>query len=187
MPDPEFLLLGDALWLEFVNTAAGVPGRTDALPDPAAYLRWTKATRLAPPVHQTAFGEALRFRGKLVELARALDGGRKPPPSAVEAVNARLQTIEGHQRLLRISGAWRLRFAPGRPPTAPEAIAQSAAQTLASPLVAIRRCANPECGLFFADDSPGQGRRWCSRSRCGQRGRIERRRVTRPAPLLAEG
>ncbi|HTS86989.1 MAG TPA: ABATE domain-containing protein [Gemmatimonadales bacterium] len=185
MPDPEFLLLGDALWLDFVNTLQGVGGGPDALPDPAAYLRWTKANRVASPSDRTAYEDALRFRASLAELAKALDLGRKPPPSAVEVINARLLTVEGRQRLLRIAGAWRIRFAPARPPTAPEAIALSAAQTLANPLVFVRRCANPECGLFFADDTPGQGRRWCSANRCGQRGRIERRRTTR-APLLAE-
>ncbi|HXI19457.1 MAG TPA: CGNR zinc finger domain-containing protein, partial [Gemmatimonadales bacterium] len=60
-------------------------------------------------------------------------------------------------------------------------------QILANPLVTVRRCANPECGLFIADESPTQSRRWCSRARCGQLGRIERRRRSRPTPLIAEG
>jgi len=186
MPDPEFLLLGDALWLEFVNTAGG-PGVPDALADPGAYLRWTKAVRLQPPADAAAYPEAMQFRGQLINLARALDAGRNPPPSAVEAMNRRLISLEGRQQLVRIAGAWRLRFAPSRPPSALEAVGQSAAQTLANPVLLVRRCANPECGLFFADDTASQSRRWCSRSRCGQRGRIERRRVSRPAPLLSEG
>jgi predicted RNA-binding Zn ribbon-like protein len=187
MADSEFLLLGDALWLEFVNTAGTPPGDTALLTDPGAYLRWAKAVRVEAEPGATAFQEALGFRGQLVNLARALDAGRNPPPSAIEAVNTRLLTLEGRQQLLRIGGAWRFRFAPNRPPTALEAIAQSAAQTLANPLSVVRHCANPGCALYFADDSPNQTRRWCSRSRCGQRGRIERRRATRPTPLLSEG
>jgi predicted RNA-binding Zn ribbon-like protein len=187
MPDPEFLLLGDALWLEFVNTVAIPAGGTDALPDPAAYLRWTKAVRVEPPADAVAFQHAHGFRSRLLELARALDGHRKPPPMTIEAINTRLLTLEGRRQLVRIGGAWRLQFAPSRPPTALEAIALSAAETLANPVAVVRHCANPDCRLFFADESPAQERRWCSRSRCGQRGRIERRRRTRPAPLLAEG
>lgn len=187
MPDPEFLLLGDALWLEFVNTAAISSGVAEALADAGAYLRWTKAVRLEAPVDGAAFAEAMRFRTQLQRLAQALDGDRSPPPSAIEGINSRLVRLEGRQQLVRIGGAWRLRFAPSRAPAALEAVALSAAQTLTNPLDRVRRCANPECGLFFTDASSGQGRRWCSRTRCGQRGRIERRRVTRPTPLVAEG
>jgi predicted RNA-binding Zn ribbon-like protein len=187
MPDPEFLLLGDALWLELVNTVATRSRAADGLPDAGAYLRWTKAVRVESPADAAGVQEAMRFRTQLVSLARAMDAGRSPPPSAIEAVNTQLVRLEGRQQLVRIGGAWRLRFAPNRPPSALEAVALSAAQTLASPLEHVRRCANPDCGLFFADESPGQGRRWCSRSRCGQLGRIERRRATRPAPLVAEG
>jgi predicted RNA-binding Zn ribbon-like protein len=184
MSDPEFLLLGDTLWLEFANTAGG--GWAEALPDPGAYLRWTKAVRVEPPASAAQFEQALTFRTRLLTLARALDAGRHPPPAAIEAINARLLTLEGRRQLVRVGGAWRLRFAPTRSPTALEAVALSAAETLGHPIIAVRRCANPECGLYFTDDSPTQGRRWCSRARCGQRGWIERRRGTRPAPLVSE-
>ncbi|HEY7681103.1 MAG TPA: CGNR zinc finger domain-containing protein [Gemmatimonadales bacterium] len=187
MPDPEFLLLGDALWLEFVNTAATPPNGRDSLPNPAAWLRWTTALRVEPPTVRADFQNAVRFRTLLLSLARALDIRRAPPPAAIEAINTRLLTLEGKEQLVRIGGAWHLRFAPGRPPSALEALARSAAQTLANPLESVRRCANPECGLYFADASPSLSRRWCSRSRCGERGRIERRRGARPIPLLAEG
>lgn len=187
MPDPEFLLLGDALWLEFVNTTGTPPGSNDVLSNPGAYLRWAKAVRVEAPPGSVAFQDALRFRNQLVGLAHALDLGRIPPASTVEAVNTRLVTLEGRQQLVRIGGTWRLRFGPNRPPTALEAIALSAAQTLANPVLAVRRCANPACKLYFADDSANQTRRWCSRTRCGQVGQIERRRTTRRAPMLSEG
>jgi len=186
MADPEFLLLGDALWLEFINTAATPPGARDTLPDAAAFLHWTKAVRLEAPEGARGFDEMRRFREQLLGLAEALQARRGPPPSVIEAINGRLARLEGREHLVRVAGAWRLRFAPGRPPSALEAVAQSAAQTLANPLACVRRCANPECGLFLVDDSPSQSRRWCSRSRCGHRGRIERRRGTRPTPLLAD-
>lgn len=185
MPDAEFLLLGDALWLEFVNTAAG-PGRQDALFDLQAYLRWTKALRLEPPGGAADFDEARRFRGQLLAMVRALAASSHPPASGIEAVNVRLATLEGHERLIRVGGAWRIRFAPARPPTALEAVARSVAETLARPVAVVRACANGECGLYLLDDSLGQGRRWCSPTRCGVQGRIERRRRSRPTPLVAE-
>lgn len=187
MADPDFLLLGDTLWLDFVNTAEMPPRLEDVLTDPAAYLRWTKAVRVDPPADRVAFTEARSFRTRLLTLARALEEGRTPPPGAVEAVNRRLGALDGREQLVRVAGSWRLRFQPSRPPSALQAIARSAAQTLASPVTMVRRCANPECALYFADDSAQQSRRWCSGSRCGHRGRVERRRGSRPAPLLAEG
>jgi predicted RNA-binding Zn ribbon-like protein len=187
MPDPEFLLLGDALWLDLVNTAAPPPEGRDALPDAAAYHRWTKAVQVEPAGRTSILAEVVVFRRHLVALAGALEAAKGPPPAAIDAVNQRLRGLEGREQLVRVGGSWRVCFLPGRPLTALEAVARSAAETLASPTVVVRRCANPECGLFFADDSPHLSRRWCSRSRCGQRGRIERRRSTRPAPLLAEG
>ncbi len=183
MSDAEFLLLGDALWLEFVNTAGA--GR-DALPNPGAYHRWTKAVRVGSAGDPEGFAEALSLRTRLVTLADALTEKRAPPPSSIEAINRLLVALEGREQLIRIGGRWRLAFGAARPPTGMEAVAQSAAQTLANPLAVVRRCANPECGLFFADDSASQSRRWCSRNRCGQRGRIERRRSNRITPIVAD-
>ena len=43
MSDPEFLLLGDAVWLDFVNSARGRdPFPPDLLPDIAAFGRWAR-------------------------------------------------------------------------------------------------------------------------------------------------
>lgn len=185
MSDPEFLLLGDALWLEFVNTQAG-PGRADAIPDPPAWLRWTKALRLESPRNAAALEEVHRFRERLARLAQSLTAGRNPAPSGVEAVNQQLAGTPGREQLVRVGGSWQIRFAPGRPPAALEAIARSAAETLATPVVVVRVCANPACGLYLLDASTGQGRRWCSVRRCGSSGRPERRRRSRLTPLVSD-
>jgi predicted RNA-binding Zn ribbon-like protein len=57
-----------------------------------------------------------------------------------------------------------------------EAIAQSAATSLADPLLFVRRCVGEGCSLFFTDDSPNQSRRWCNATVCGRETRVERRR-----------
>jgi predicted RNA-binding Zn ribbon-like protein len=177
MPDPEFTLLGDACWLDFVNTARGRSDPApDLLPDPAAYHRWTKAEKLVSDVDVIPFAEVLGFRRQLTALAEALAAGRQPPAPAVAAINAVLTREPGHERLVRESGTWHLRFTPERAATAFVTVARSAAASLADPVHLVRRCAGDPCSLFFLDGSPTQSRRWCSPAACGGRGRIERRR-----------
>lgn len=187
MADAEFLLLGDALWLDLVNTATTPPDWHDGLPDPAALHRWSKAVRVEAASGTGAFADALALRHKLLALAEALAAGRGPTPAAVESLNRVLGAVEGREALVRVSGSWRVRFQAARSPGALEAVAQSAAASLSHPLLVIRRCANPECRLFFGDESPNHSRRWCSPTRCGRRGRVERRRTSRPTPLITEG
>jgi predicted RNA-binding Zn ribbon-like protein len=177
MPDPEFILLGDACWLDFVNTRRGRCAEPlDLLPDPAAYHRWTRAQKLVSDVEETAFADVLAFRRQLNGLADALSIGRQAPGSAVAAINAVLAKQPGHEQLVRTSGRWSIRLAPGRPLRALEVVARSAAATLADSSRTVRRCAAEPCTLVFLDSSTTQSRRWCSPAACGGRGRIERRR-----------
>lgn len=176
MPDAEFTLLGDACWLDFVNTARGRSAEPpDVLPDPAAYHRWTRAQKLVSDVEEIAFANILAFRRQLSALADALSDGRQAPGSAVAAVNAMLARHAGHEQLVRTSGRWSVRLAPERPLLALEVVARSAAATLADATRTVRRCAAEPCSLLFLDSSTTQSRRWCSQV-CGGRGRIERRR-----------
>jgi predicted RNA-binding Zn ribbon-like protein len=177
MAETEFTLLGDALWLDLVNTARGrITSPPDLLSDDAAVLRWAEAQRLdlnggAPPVD-----EVQRFRERLTTLAEALHNGLQPPAAAIAAINEQLARGGGCHQLTRISGEWQLRFAPERRPVVLEAIAQSAAASLADPLRFVRRCAGDTCSLFFTDDSPNQSRRYCSALECGRQVKVERRR-----------
>lgn len=178
MLQPEFTLLGDALWLDFVNTARGRGTEPpELLPDPAALQRWAKTQSVdwvqddAPPLE-----EALRFRERLIALAEALHSDLQPPTGSVAAINEQLARNGGHHQLTRISGEWQLRFAPARRPTMLQAIAGSAATGLSDPLLFVRRCAGITCSLFFTDDSPGQARRWCCSALCGREVMVERRR-----------
>ncbi len=173
----EFILLGDAIWLDFVNTARGrVPSPPDLLPDEAAVLRWAASQTLHLDGNAPSLGDALRLRERLTALAEALDGGLQPPGGAITAINEQLAQGDGCHQLIRIGGEWQLRCAPTRRPAVLEAIAQSAAATLADPLRFVRRCAGEGCSLFFTDDSPNQSRRWCSATVCGREVRVERRR-----------
>ena len=184
MADPEFVLLGDAIWLEFVNTAATPPEERDLLPDRAAYHRWTKAVKLASERGNASFDQLLQLRARLVNLAGALAEGRSAPAPVVQLVNRILRSAEGHEQLTRVSGAWRLQFQSGRHPSAVEAIAASVAATLADGAAKVRRCGGTDCTLYFIDRGTVPARRWCSFARCGQRLRLERRRGSRITPVV---
>lgn len=180
MPDPEFILLGDAIWLDFVNTGRGRQAADpDRLPDQPAYHRWAKAEKLNSDADRVPFPDVLRVRGRLTQLAEALAAGRQPQASAVEQINELLAGVEGSYRMTRNSGRWQVQFTPGRPIDALEAIAESAARTMADPARHVRRCSAPECSLFYIDDSPDQTRAWCSSEPCGRLTRVERRRPSR--------
>jgi predicted RNA-binding Zn ribbon-like protein len=175
MGHPEFTLLGDAVWLDFVNSGRGrIPDPPDLLPDAAAYQRWAHAQHLDPDA--SPYGVVRQFREQLTSLAEALHAGLQPPAAVIAAVNEQLARSTGTNRLTRVGGEWRMHFAPSRPLAALEAIARSAAATLTDSTVMVRRCAGETCSLFFTDDSPSQSRRWCSPALCGVNGRVERRR-----------
>ncbi|MGH7508462.1 MAG: CGNR zinc finger domain-containing protein [Gemmatimonadales bacterium] len=178
MPASEFTLLGDAVWLDFVNTARGrIASPPDLLPNGAAFTRWVASQSLDsingdhPPID-----EVLRFRERLSALAEALHASLQPPAGSVSAINEHLSRSGGIHQLTRVSGEWQLRFAPSRRLGVLEAIAHSAAACLADPLLFVRRCAGDNCSLFFTDDSPNQGRRWCNADVCGRQVKVERRR-----------
>jgi predicted RNA-binding Zn ribbon-like protein len=105
--------------------------------------------------------------------------GRVAPGGVIALLNEHLGRSAGRQQLTRVGGEWRLRFAPLRPPAPLEAIARSAAATLADGRVAVRRCSAEGCSLLFTDDSAHGSRRWCDEAECGRDARIERRRGLR--------
>lgn len=181
MSDPEFILLGDAVWIDFINTALGrQPDVPDGLPDAAAYHRWSKAEKLTSDATELPWSEVLDFRARLLSIATALADEHQPPSSAIHEVNRVLMRTEGHHQLTRVGGAWHLAFTPHRTPSALEAIAWSAAQTLADPEARVRQCGASPCTLFFVDRTPGHARTWCSAEAAAHpTTRIERRRMAR--------
>jgi predicted RNA-binding Zn ribbon-like protein len=176
MAAPEFTLLGDAVWLDFVNSARGRdPFPPDLLPDADAYARWSLLQQLEPGADVT-FALVRTFRDHLTQLAEALAAGLQAPGGAVAAINGQLDRCTGRHQLTRVNGHWRLRFAPARPLGALEAIARSAAATLADQAALVRRCAGETCSLFFTDSTATQSRHWCDAAVCGRGARVERRR-----------
>lgn len=180
MPDPEFVLLGDAIWLDLVNTARHrTHDRVDRLQAPADYHRWTKAEKLASDAETVPFEEVLGTRERLTALAASLAAGRRPPAASVDALNQTLARLPGRAQLTRSAGRWSLQLAPSESLRALEAVAWSAAVTLSDPHAAVRECAGATCDLYFLDRTPAHTRRFCSAATCGQAARVERRRRPR--------
>ena len=177
MAHTEFTLLGDAVWLDFINSALGrTPDPPDLLPDTDAFVRWALAQRLLQLDRPPPYEAVRELRARLTALAAALDAGFQPPVGAIAAINDLLGGCAGSHRLVRVSGEWRLQFAPARPLSPLEAIARSAAGSLADHAATVRRCAGETCSLFFTDSTPTGSRRWCDSAVCGQGARVERRR-----------
>lgn len=170
-----FVLLGDALWLDLLNTARGrTADAPDLLGNEAGWLAWCGAVGLrgAP----SDFPAALALRKHLTDIAAALARGTPPPSSGMRALNERLGTVTGTQQLLRVAGQWELPFMPSVPPGCLASIARSAAESLALPDAQVRLCAGSTCTLFLLDRSPQLTRQWCSPQHCGRGMRVERRR-----------
>ncbi len=113
MREERFILLGDAVWLDFVNTARGrEPNPPDRLPALARMGRMA-GRPAASPGHGT-----VRRRPRPADAPhrprRALATSQPSPSASVRAINALLASVPGGQQLVRVAGQWQLTFAPDR-------------------------------------------------------------------------
>ena len=93
----------------------------------------------------------------------------------VEPVNEILRITEGHDELVGQESLWKIEFVAreGGLDWLLAAVARSGAEIIAEGSHArLRLCANPQCGLFFYDDSRTRRRRWCSMAICGNRSKV---------------
>ena len=189
----DFLFLGNALWIDFLNTELhdGTRGY-DLLPDVGELLRWgtesgaltAAAGRLAADQPAAAarrsFARAIELRAGLRAAALRMVKGGSPPRAAIQKAN---QVLLEHPRYTRISGRgaeWRSDAHDANPGVGLVAarVAEDFAQFLAreSP-ASVRQCAQPPCKLLFHDTSRTQARRWCSMKLCGNRTKVARHRA----------
>ena len=93
----------------------------------------------------------------------------------IDPVNEVLRVTEGHDELVGQDSVWKIEFVAreGGLDWLLAAVARSGAEIIAEGSRArLRLCANPECGLFFYDDSRTRRRRWCSMAICGNRSKV---------------
>lgn len=175
----DFPFLGNALWVDFLNTEPALPGggRGDLINRPDAFGRWARAAGELGPhdpfrPDQGEMEEALRFRTVLREGAESLLAGRAPPKRTVAAINEKLARSPVVSALVEKDTGWNLmpRFVAGTATALLGRVAADFAQTLVSGRPdRLRRCEHPDCVMLFIDTSKNGKRRWCSMETCGNR------------------
>lgn len=171
-----FLLIANALWLDFVNTEIAVEGEpVDLLQSEADLRAWLAQAGVlgaGEPPDVTLLPRALELRAFLRSLAGQLSQGLPISAEAAETLNGWLRSRRGSLQLQRRDEGWELGFqsedAPGADALFP--LVQSAADLLsAGDWHLVRRCEGPKCILFFYDTSKNHKRRWCRMEGCGNR------------------
>ncbi len=93
----------------------------------------------------------------------------------IAPINEILRITEGHDELVGQDNSWKIEFVAreGGLDWLLAAVARSGAEIVAEGARArLRLCANPQCGLFFYDNSRTRRRRWCSMAVCGNRSKV---------------
>jgi predicted RNA-binding Zn ribbon-like protein len=164
------------LCLDFANTRywRGQASPTETLNAPADLAAWTKAPR---PLPAREFEQALALRETLYRLFDAQAQGKAAAPRDLDALNHALTQAPSRKALKRARAGyeWEVDAKSGTALALLAPVLWSAGDLLAGPrLDRVRRCANPDCGWLFLDDSRAGKRRWCSMSACGNRAKARR-------------
>jgi predicted RNA-binding Zn ribbon-like protein len=185
-----FVFIGGRLCVDFANTVYAPPSRDGALAgfdDVVTFLedagavdggrarRLRTLARASPRRSATAFVRALAMRHMLRALLAALAAGEPVRRQWVELVNEILRSDPGYLQLIARDGGWFLTPVASRedPLAALVPVACSAAELLQEgPGAPVRKCAGPECVLYFYDVSRTGKRRWCSMAVCGNRTKV---------------
>jgi predicted RNA-binding Zn ribbon-like protein len=207
-----FLVIGNDLAIDFANTVYDPHGRSDGLEswnDLVDFLVATKAidaimadglrsrARQTPAACAAALAEAVALRATLRQILPALADGEPIRPAWVSLINQALKSDEGCAQLVEEDGRLKLVFTPShdRPACVLGPIAHATARLLVvGAKLRIRKCANPNCILYFRDTSRTGVRRWCSMASCGNRhkvnaflARTRRKSAVRRAAHRAQG
>lgn len=173
-----FMFVGNALWLDFLNTEPCVGGlKTELLFSSEALALWGEAAGVppppvVPPKDRAWLSGALELRRLLRNAAVRLVSGQDLPAALVQSVNRYLRE-KPFVRVLQPSAAgWALASQPANPTS--EAFTAFIALDFARFIAAgrtdrVRQCAHPDCVMVFLDTSKNGSRRWCSMETCGNR------------------
>jgi predicted RNA-binding Zn ribbon-like protein len=175
MPRPD-------LCLDFANTRyyRGQAAPTETLNGPEDFAAWIAAqTHGRPAKALTAkdFETGIALRETIYRLFDAEAQGRTAASRDLEALNHALAATPTRTTLKRGRSGydWDTDPKSGTALSLLAPVLWSAGDLLTGPrLDRVRRCANPECGWLFLDDSRAGKRRWCSMSACGNRAKARR-------------
>ncbi|WP_422000109.1 CGNR zinc finger domain-containing protein [Reyranella sp.] len=169
------------LCLDFANTRywRGQAIPTETLNGADALAAWTVAnvTREARPLARREFERALEARETIYRVFDATARGKAPAAADLQALNDLLAAAPSRTTLRRERGgfSWDVDLRGGTALGQLAPVLWTAGDLLTgNRLDRVRRCANPECGWLFLDDSRAGKRRWCSMSACGNRAKARR-------------
>ena len=184
-------LVGNALCLDFTNTAGGrgTERYIEHLKDWRNLLAWAEHARVIDAEHRRAFeprsrgaGEellrsALELREALYSVFRAAIAAAETPALALGVLNRVLSeamaAAEVHPR--DHGFAWDWPMDDPRPLQILWPIARSAAELLTIPdLRRVKFCPAWDCGWLFLDRTRNFRRRWCEMEACGSRDKMRR-------------
>ena len=169
------------LCLEFANTRywRGQANPTETLNGPEELAAWAagQVAKDARALSRREFERALEVRETIYRVFDATTRGKLPAAADLQALNEQLAAAPARSTLKRErSGfAWDvdMRSSSALAQLAP--VLWSAGDLLTgNKLDRVKRCANPDCGWLFLDDSRAGKRRWCSMSACGNRAKARR-------------
>jgi predicted RNA-binding Zn ribbon-like protein len=186
----KFILLGNYLWLDFINTLIARDGQpVDFLSRFDDLIGWLGQTRVLDAEQSKAIirnwsedreaekvlERAREFRAGLRHMAEKIVKGKAVPQTAVDQINELLQYQAGHGALRRVKGGFEKQFQSEfrEPIHLLWPVAESACDLLAyGDLSLIKKCENVACVLFFYDTTKNHSRRWCRMSACGNRMKV---------------
>jgi len=199
-----FILIGERLWLDFVNTDDVRRGaRIDLLRDFEALVKFLEAAGMMdheraqgmrrraqqqPAGAAAALVDARRVRAAMRALAERGANSEKIRWDALTEINRVLGRSAGTRRLeTRADGSFARAFVPVGDAFAGLIIpvVESAADALiAGELTRVRRCGDPRCSRVFFDATRNGRRRWCDMATCGNRAKAARFRERERRPGL---
>jgi predicted RNA-binding Zn ribbon-like protein len=177
---PDFVLLGEPLALDLVNTRVCRGGEVvDLLDTTRALAAWLRAERPRVAWVGKATAADLRavraLRTTIDDLLRALREHARPASATVDAINRAFSRPHPGAQLTWPASGPRMTPSPSgtRCDRVLQLLAADAVQLLTGRRAAhIRQCAHPDCRLQFLALNPR--RRWCSGTLCGNRARVAR-------------
>lgn len=183
-----FLLVGGSQALDFINTRLVRDGELlDLLATWSDVVRWAAAVGLcdaavphADHAHtsantstgSSALADALALREAVRTLVHSTAAGAPPDAAAIDIINRAASRSPNNVRLIFDARGLRRECGSGAasPAVLLGAVALDAIDLLTQrDRARLRKCASPECSLFFFDISRNGKRRWCSMSGCGNR------------------
>jgi predicted RNA-binding Zn ribbon-like protein len=188
--DNRFILIGNQLCLDFVNTQIVRDGQpVDLLGGIDDFVSWLVEVKVLDAAKEQmvrkqwgsgkeaekTYKSALELRAILRRMVEQLAQGRPAPQSAIAVINQLLAQPAGYAELRRVKGGYEKHFhlSLNKPVDLLIPIAESASDLLCyGDLSLIKKCENSACILFFYDTTKNHSRRWCSMEACGNRMKV---------------